>query len=50
MIECLWRIIKYENVYLMQYESPKVVQIGLKKYIEFYNTKLYHQILDYQKL
>ena len=49
MIERLWRTIKYENVYLMQYESPKAARIGLKKYFEFYNTERYHQSLGYQK-
>ena len=49
MIERLWRTIKYENVYLMQYECPKATRISLKKYFEFYNTERYHQSLDYQK-
>lgn len=42
IIERLWRTIKYENVYVMQYKSPKSARVGLKEYIEFYNTKRYH--------
>lgn len=49
IIERLWLTIKYENVYVMQYESSKAARVGLKGYIEFYNTKRYHQSLDYQK-
>ena len=49
MIERLWRTIKYENVYPMQYYSPKEDRIGIKEYINFYNTERYHQSLDYKK-
>ena len=49
MIERLWRTIQYENVSLMQYESPEAARIGLKKYFELYNTERYHQSLGYQK-
>ena len=42
MIERLWRTIKYENVYPMQYYSPKEARIGIKEYINFYNTERYH--------
>lgn len=49
MIERLWRSLKYENVYLMQYSSPKEARIGLKEYINFYNTERYHQSLNYKR-
>lgn len=49
MIERLWRTIKYENVYSMHYSSPKEARIGIKDYINFYNTERYHQSLGNRK-
>jgi putative transposase len=46
--ERLWRTVKYEDVYLKGYSTPREARQGLARYFEFYNTKRLHQALDYQ--
>jgi len=46
--ERLWRTIKYEEVYLHEYASPKEAYHQLAIYINFYNFERPHQALDYQ--
>ena len=46
-IEKLWRTIKYENIYLMEYDSINSLNIGLDNFIKFYNYKRLHQSLNY---
>ncbi len=46
--ERLWRTIKYEEVYLHEYASPKEAYHQLAAYIRFYNFERPHQALDYQ--
>jgi putative transposase len=48
MIERLWRSVKYEEVYLKDYQSVKEAHSGLKNYFEFYNERRPHQTLDYK--
>jgi putative transposase len=45
--ERLWRTIKYEEVYLHEYTSPKEAYHQLADYIRFYNFQRPHQALDY---
>src|SRR5690349_8281443 len=37
--ERLWRTIKYEEVYLNEYASPREARQGLARYIQFYNAE-----------
>lgn len=46
--ERFWRSLKYEEVYLHDYESPRQARHGLAAYLTFYNQKRLHQSLDYQ--
>ena len=46
--ERLWRTIKYENVYLNDYQNFNEAETGLKNYFKFYNEKRRHQSLDYK--
>ena len=46
--ERLWRTVKYEEVYLNDYGSPKETRRGLSSYLTFYNEKRPHQSLDYR--
>jgi putative transposase len=46
--ERLWRTIKYEEVYLHSYESPREARRALTAYIRFYNTERLHQSLAYR--
>jgi putative transposase len=46
--ERLWRTIKYEEVYLHEYGSPKAAREGIEKYLDFYNHQRLHQALNYQ--
>jgi len=46
--ERLWRTIKYEEIYLKDYQSPKEARLSVQKYIKFYNQERLHQSLNYQ--
>jgi putative transposase len=46
--ERLWRSIKYEEVYLHDYQSPREARQELSRYLTFYNHERPHQALDYQ--
>lgn len=45
--ERLWRTIKYEEVYLKEYLSPRDAREGLTNYLRFYNEERVHQSLEY---
>jgi putative transposase len=47
-VERLWRTVKYEHVYLMEYASVPELEAGLNTYFHFYNHERRHQSLDYQ--
>ena len=44
----LWRSVKYEHVYLYEYETVPELEKGLHKYFAFYNHERPHQSLSYQ--
>jgi putative transposase len=46
--ERLWRNVKYEEVYVHDYASPKEARQRLSSYFEFYNHQRLHQSLDYR--
>lgn len=46
--ERFFRALKYECVYLNEFESPRELRKGISKYIQFYNTDRPHQALDYK--
>jgi putative transposase len=46
--ERLWRSLKYEEVYLHDYQSPREARIGINRYLDFYNHERLHQSLGYQ--
>ena len=46
--ERLWQTIKYEEVYLNEYNTPKEARQGIAKYIDFYNNQRPHQSLNYR--
>lgn len=47
-VERLWRTVKYEEVYLREYETPKDARGGLGKYFHWYNHRRAHQSLGYR--
>ena len=46
--ERLWRSVKYEEVYLKNYDTPPTAIRNLKDYFGFYNDVRIHQSLDYK--
>lgn len=46
LTERLWRTVKYEEVYLKDYASPREARQGLTQYLTFYNQERPHQSLD----
>lgn len=47
-VERLWRSVKYEEVYLKNYATPKEALKGLHQYFHFYNHARPHQSLNYK--
>ena len=47
-VERLWRSLKYEDIYIKQYESVRELRDGVARYFRFYNTERFHQSLDYR--
>lgn len=47
-VERLWRSVKYENVYLKDYETVFEAYHDLKEYFDFYNNERSHQSLNYK--
>lgn len=47
-IERLWRSLKYEEVYLKEYQSFQEARDSIKNYLHFYNHERLHQNLNYQ--
>ncbi len=47
-IERLWRSVKYEEVYLNEYETVRETKGGIGKYFGFYNEERPHQALEYK--
>ena len=47
--ERFWRSVKYEAVYLHEYDNPRTARAGIARYIDFYNTERPHQALAYQR-
>jgi len=48
VIERFWRSLKYEDIYLKDYETVPELEKGLCAYFDFYNHQRPHQSLDYQ--
>ena len=46
-VERLWRSVKYECVYLRQFDTVSQARAGLKEYFEFYNYERLHQSLGF---
>lgn len=47
-VERLWRTVKYEEVYLHDYQTVADAEGGLTRYFPFYNDERQHQALDYR--
>jgi putative transposase len=47
-VERLWRTVKYEDIYLKDYQSVASTVRGLGAYFEFYNGTRLHQSLGYK--
>jgi putative transposase len=48
-VERLWRTVKYEEVYLKDYETPREAIRGLETFFVRYNELRQHQALAYQR-
>lgn len=46
--ERFWRTLKYEEVYLHEYESPREARRSIGQFIDFYNWERPHQALGYR--
>ena len=47
-IERFWKMIKYEEIYLKEYEAVKDLQESLKNYFDYCNKERPHQSLGYK--
>jgi putative transposase len=48
-VERLWRSVKYEEVYIKNYENVSDAYCNLEKYFTYYNTQRLHQALGYKR-
>jgi putative transposase len=46
-VERLWRSLKYEDIYIREYNSVSECKEGINRYFNFFNTERFHQSLDY---
>ena len=47
-VERLWRTVKYEDIFIHDYETVADARAGLRRFFPFYNDERFHQSLDYQ--
>lgn len=47
-IERLWRTVKYDNIFINEYETISDVRVGLTEFFDRYNMERLHQALGYQ--
>lgn len=47
-VERLWRTVKYEDIFIHDYETLSDARTGLRKYFPFYNDERFHAALAYQ--
>jgi len=47
-IERFWRTLKYEDIYLNDYQTLNELKAGIKRYMNFYNGERFHAAHDYQ--
>lgn len=47
-VERIWRSVKYEEVYLHAYASVSEARLGIRRYIDFYNSRRPHSSLGKQ--
>ncbi len=47
--ERFWRSLKYEEIYVHDYGSPREARQGITEYMRFYNHERPHQALDYRR-
>ena len=47
-VERLWRSVKYEEVYLKDYQNVPEARAGIGRYFGFYNQRRPHQALGYR--
>jgi putative transposase len=48
-VERFFRTLKYEDIYLNEYATPRALRKGLNRYIGFYNEERLHGSLDYNR-
>lgn len=48
MVERLWRTVKYEEVYLKNYETGEEAYENLEWYLNFYNNERIHSLLNHK--
>ena len=48
-IERFFRTLKYEEVYIKEYENVKELRAGIRNFITFYNSRRFHSSLGYRK-
>ena len=47
-VERLWRTVKYEEIYLQEYEDEANARVSLARYWRFYNQARKHSSLKYR--
>ena len=45
--ERFWRSLKYEEIFINEYDTPRILRVAVTEYIRFYNMDRPHQSLNY---
>lgn len=47
LVERFWRTLKYEDIYLKDYQTMSELKSGLRRFFKFYNEERFHASLGY---
>jgi len=47
-VERFWRSLKYEDIYIKDYQNMGELKEGVPRYMHFYNAERFHESLDYE--
>jgi putative transposase len=47
-VERFWRSLKYEDIYIKDYQSMRALKEGIARYIHFYNSERFHESPEHE--
>lgn len=47
-VERLWRTVKYEDIYIRDYDTVRQLELGVTNYFDYYCRERLHSSLEYR--